>query len=123
MDLKFMQDLHSKEFSTKESLAQRASTIIAGMTTLGGVLAFVIVNFKPVDRPATAVFWLVTVASGIALSAAAFYLVWSYCVPALNDLAKPTEWLSYWNDLRQQAAAGKITSAEVEFTDYLQTQY
>ncbi len=118
-----MQDLHSREFSIKESLAQRASTIIAGMTTLGGIVAFVIVNFKPFDRPTMVAFWLVTIASGIALSAAAFFLGWSYRVPPLNDIGRPTEWLSYWKDLRQQATAGTVASAETEFSDYLLNQY
>jgi hypothetical protein len=123
VDLKFMQDLHNKEFATKESLAQRASTIIAGLTTLGGIVAFVIVNFKPVDPRLTVMFCLAALVAGIALGGAAGYLAWSYRVPPLDDLAKPTQWLSYWNGLRAQAAAGTVASAEAEFTDYLLTQY
>ena len=123
MDLKFMQDLHNREFATKESLAQRASTIIAGITTLGGLLAFVVVNFRSVGHSIDVGFWLLIAASGIALSVTAFYLIWSYRVPPLNEIARPKEWLSYWNDLKTQVKAGKVASAETEFTEYLLSQY
>jgi hypothetical protein len=123
MDLKFIQDLHNKEFTTKESLAQRASMIIAGMTTLGGIVAFVIMNFKSVGHSIDVVFWLLTAASGISLSVTAFYLIWSFHVPPLYEIASPKEWLSYWNDLKEQAQKGEVTSAETEFTEYLLSQY
>lgn len=121
--LQFMQDLHSKEFTTKESLAQRASTIIAGITTLAGALAFVAVNARWSGHLADAVFWLLTIASAAVLMTAAFYLIWSYRVPALKDIARPKEWLSYWQDLQKQAAEGQLASAETEFNDYLLNQY
>jgi hypothetical protein len=123
MDLKFMQDLHNREFATRDALAQRVTTIIAGITTLGGVAAFVVVNFKPARELITGVFWLLTLASGAALAAAAIYLIWSYRVPPLNDIAKPKQWLDYWNGLNKEVAEGKLTSAEAAFTDYLLNQY
>lgn len=123
MDLKFMQDLHNKEFETKEKLAQRASTIIAGITTLGGVLGFVAMNSTGGDLPMERLLWLVVALSGGALIVASWHLITSYRVPALNDIATPREWLEYWNDLRRQADAGDIESAESEFNSYLISQY
>jgi hypothetical protein len=123
LDLKFMQDLHNKEFTTRESLANRASTIIAALTTLGGLVVFIAVNFKSGEAAVTFIFWLFIAASVLMLGTAAFYLIRSYNVPALNDLAKPTEWLTYWNELKQDVADGKLASAETEFTDYLLRQY
>lgn len=123
MDLKFVQDLHNKQFATRDSLSQRASTIIAALTTLSGSVIFVAVNFKPAGAVVAAAFWLLTAASGILLGIAGYYLIRSYNVPPLNDLAKPTEWLAYWNELKGEVAAGKIASAETEFTDYVLQQY
>lgn len=123
MDLKFMQDLHREEFATKEKLAQRTNMIIAGMTTLCGIFAFVIVNFKSIGQFIDVVFWFLTVASGISLSVMAFYLTWSFLVPPLYEIARPSQWLSYWNNLKEQAKKGEVTSAEVEFKEYLLSQY
>jgi hypothetical protein len=123
MDVKFMQDLHTKEFTTRDALAQRATTIIAGITTLGGLAAFVVVNFKPTGHFIGLLFWPLTIASGIALLAAASYLIYSYRVPPLNDIANPRAWLDYWNSLKQEVTEGKLASAEAAFTDYLLNQY
>lgn len=123
MDLKFMQDLHNKEFAMKDRYAQRTSNINAGLTTLGGFIAFVVVNFKSVGSSIDIVFWLLIVASCIALSTAAYYLFWSSFVPTLEEIASPKEWLSYWNELKEQVKTGEVTSAETEFTDYLLGQY
>ena len=125
MDLKFMQELHNKEFATKESLAHRAGTIIAVLTTLGGVVAFVAVNAKPGDRPFDLAFWFLAAASGLALLTAAFYLVWSYRVAPLNDIARPKEWLTYWKGLKKRAGKEKsaLAAAEAKFTEYLINQY
>lgn len=123
MDLKFIQDLHNKEFERKESLAQRASMIIAGLTTLGGVLAFLAVNFKSEGRLVDFLFWLLAAASVAAFLWSAFYLIWSYRVPPLNDIARPKEWLSYWRNLQKEAEEGKLPSAEARFTEYLLNQY
>jgi hypothetical protein len=61
--VKFMQELHEKEFATKENLASRASTVIAGITTLSGALAFVAINFRSVGQPLlNLVFWLLCIA-------------------------------------------------------------
>lgn len=124
MNIQFMQDLHNKEFTMRESLAQRASAIIAGLTTLGGLLAFTAINYKSVEYSLINVmFWLLTTASGITLLFAAYFLVWSYRVPPLNDIGKPKEWLSYWNHLQKQVEEGEFVSAEAKFTDYLLNQY
>jgi hypothetical protein len=123
MDLKFMQDLHNKEFTTRDALAQRTTTIIAGITSLGGFAAFVVVNFKPTGHSVELLFWFLTLVSGIALVAAASFLICSYRVLPLNEIAKPKEWLDYWNSLKQEVADGKLSSAEEAFTDYLLNQY
>jgi hypothetical protein len=123
MDLKFMQDLHNKEFATRDALAQRATTIIAAITTLGGLAAFVVVNFKPTGHSIELLFWLLTLGSGIALAASASYLICSYRVLPLNDIAKPKEWLDYWNSLKKEVTDAKLASAEAAFTDYLLNQY
>lgn len=123
MDLKFMQDLHNKEIATRESLAHRASTIIAGMTTLGGIVVFIVVNYNSFGSYIDIVFWLLFVASCITLASATFYLIWSYCIPPFLELASPKELFSYWNELKEQVKSGKITSAKIEFNDYLLSQY
>ncbi|WP_152561215.1 hypothetical protein [Halomonas salina] len=124
MDVKFMQELHNKEFALKESLAQRASTIIAGLTTLGGLLAFVAINYEAIEiLSINVMFWLLAIASSITLLSAIYYLIWSYRVPPLNDIGKPKEWLSYWNCLQKKAKEGELVSAEEKFTDYLLNQY
>lgn len=124
MDIKFMQDLHNKEFAMKESLAQRASAIIAGLTTLSGLLAFVAVNYKSIGNSSiNCLFWLFAIASCMALLWASYYLIWSYRVSPLTDIAKPKEWLSYWKDLQEQAKERKLVSAEEKFTDFLLNQY
>lgn len=123
MDLKFMQELYNKEFATRESLAQRATTIIAALTTLGGLLVFVSVNFKSTGSFLDVAFWSLTALSTCCLLTAAFYLIWSYRAGPLQALDKPAAWLAYWNDLKSQVAAGKLTSAENEFTNYLMQQY
>lgn len=121
MDLDFYRETHEKEFRRKDTLAQRASTIIATLTTLCGALGFVVVNHKPTDGQGELVFWPLAGASAIALGTCAFFLVKSYLVPPLNDIAKPTEWLKYWQELlvKYKNKQGGFASAEEEFADHL----
>lgn len=125
MNIDFIRDIHNKEFERKERLAQRANSIIAGMTTLWGVIGFVFVNYKSHGHSVDTAFWILAVISGLLLLTVGFNLIRSYRVPPLNDIAKPKEWLSYWTELKQKYETGKGTqeSAETEFTDYLLKLY
>jgi len=123
MDLKFIQDLHDKEFQTKDRLANRASTIVAGITSLSGVLAFIVVNFKALGESTDVIFWVVVVVSGIALAVTCFHLISSYQVPALEQIASPKEWLAYWNELKEKDKLKGSNSAQTEFAESLLNDY
>jgi len=121
MNLDFYRNIHEKEFRRKDTLAQRANTIITIMTTLVGGLAFLLVNFKSVEYLTNVLFGLLSGTSMIVLGISAYYLVKSYRVPPLNDIAKPIEWINYWNELlgKYKNNKGKFASADEEFTDHL----
>ena len=125
MNLDFYREIHEKEFRRKDSLAQRASVIITGLTTLGGFLAFVIVNYKQSGNAISVFFQFLAAVSLIALGTSAYYLIRSYYVPTLNDIAKPIEWINYWKELlvKYKNSQGTFASADEEFSDYLINLY
>ena len=123
VNLAFYQAIHENEFKRKDTLAQRASTIITGLTTLAGLLAFVAVNYKTNGPSIDAIFWVLAGSAAVALGVAGYFLVRSYRVPALNDIAKPKAWVDYWDELQakyKKADPGAaFPSATEEFTDHL----
>lgn len=121
MNLDFYREIHEKEFRRKDALAQRVNTIITGLTVLGGLLAFVAVNYKPENPLIDTIFRLLAGTSMIALGVSAYYMVQSYRVPALNDIEKPAEWLRYWQELlvKYKNNQGAFASADEEFNDHL----
>jgi hypothetical protein len=121
MNLQFYREIHEKEFRRKDTLAQRASTIIAGLTTLWGLCAFVVVNYKPANNSIDILFWFLAGTSMITLGTAAYFLIRSYRVPALQDIARPIEWVNFWQELvhKYKNRQGTFESAEQEFTDHL----
>lgn len=121
MDLKFMQELHNKEFQTQEALAQRTTTIIAAITTLAGATAFLLINAAAGNSGL--LFYVLVGAATVALIAASVMLAYSYGVQPLDEISRPKEWLEYWNKLKAQEVQRTIVSAEAAFTEYLLHQY
>lgn len=122
MNLDFYREIHEKEFRRKDTLAQRANTIITLMTTLVGVFVFLAVDFKPTEEHLINIlFGLLAGTSMIVLGISAYYLVKSYRVLPLNDIAKPNEWVKYWKELlvKYKNNKGKFSSADEEFTDHI----
>lgn len=121
MDLAFFKELHDKEFSRKDRLAQRATTIITAMTTIGGLLAFVVVNYKRSGGLFDVAFGVLSVLSFAAFLRSVIFLVWSYRVPALNQIPSSKDWLIFWEELtkKYKEGTGAFASADAEFTDYL----
>ena len=91
------------------------------MTTLSGVLGFVAVNYKPVSNYLDIWFWSITSAAILSLVISGYFLVNSYRVPHLNDIAKPSEWVSYWDEImkKYKEGDGDFASAQDELTDHL----
>jgi hypothetical protein len=125
VNLDFYRDLHKQEFARSDSLATRSNAIVAGLTTLGGVIGFLVVGFKASGRLPDYIFWSLTIAAGLAVSVAVAFLIAFYAVKPLRDLEKPSAWRQYLAELTAEykAAQGKFTSAEAEFEYYVIATY
>lgn len=124
-DVTFYRELHYKEFERQEMLAGRSSGLIAVLTTLSGLLAYLLTTFKPSAMLATGLFWgTATVAAG-ALVAAATFLIRSYDFEPLTDIDGPDSWRTFYAGLvaSYAKAAGTFATADAEFQDHLVSVY
>jgi hypothetical protein len=121
LKLDFYRDLHKLEFDRREAMTNRSSAVVAGLTTLGGLIGFLVVGFKPPGGVPDYLFWSLLIAAGIAVITAAAFLIASYTAPPLLDVDRPTVWRQYLVDLTEEykLAAGSFPSAEAEFEDHL----
>ena len=125
MNIEFYKGLHEKEFERNDSLFQRANLITTVLTTLGGLLGFLVLSYKDTGRLPSIPFWCFWTLSVISISFSCFWLCMSYQVPVLQEISRPSEWLKYFNQLKEYHEHESDVEQKVnaDFNDYLMRQF
>ena len=125
MNVQFYSDLHAVQVATKERLAQRANTIITGLTTLSGILGFLVVDYSSFGVTEGWPFYVLACATFFLLVVSIGYLIASFRVPFLQEIAPSSQWVSFMKGLRKKYSGqeGAEAKANEEFENYVIEQY
>jgi hypothetical protein len=125
MEPTFYRDIHKQEFDRRETLASRSNAIIAGLTTLGGGIGFLVAGFKDHGAIVELLFWAPIGAAAVAVAVAAGFLIASYRAPPLMDIDAPSAWKKYLAELQAEhrVKPGAFASPDAEFEDTLTSSY